>query len=143
MDVKHVFHWVREALLRPLEPGSVVVAVSSAAAVRNAPGVGGYAGAKATIRFISSTAAAESQRAELGIQFRCVLPTLTPATELGDYSASRFADMQGVAVASYLERFGRTLTTQEVGKAVLDLARDPGLDQDAYLLTPAGLNPLG
>lgn len=32
VDVQHVFHWSREALLRPLAPGSVIVAVSSGAA---------------------------------------------------------------------------------------------------------------
>ena len=31
VDVRQVFHWLREALLRPLEPGSVVIAFSSAA----------------------------------------------------------------------------------------------------------------
>jgi NADP-dependent 3-hydroxy acid dehydrogenase YdfG len=50
VDVQHVFHWTREALLLPLEPGSAVIAFSSAAAV-NGPLSGG---AKATIRFIAA-----------------------------------------------------------------------------------------
>ena len=54
VDVQHVFNWTREALLLPLEPGSVVVAFSSGAAVNGSPLSGGYAGAKATIRFIAS-----------------------------------------------------------------------------------------
>src|SRR5215470_7348098 len=60
VDVRQVFHWLREALLRPLEPGSVVIAFSSGAALRGSPLSGGYAGAKATIRFISGYAADES-----------------------------------------------------------------------------------
>ena len=81
--MQQVFHWTREALLRPLEPGSVVVAFSSGAAVAGSPLSGGYAGAKATIRFMASYAAEESERSGLGIRFVSVLPQLTPATDLG------------------------------------------------------------
>ena len=83
VDVQHAFHWVREALLRPLEPGSTVIAVSSGAALRGSPLSGGYAGAKATIRFLAAYAADESHRDGLGIRFSAVLPQLTPATGLG------------------------------------------------------------
>ena len=62
VDVQHVFGWTREALLLPLEPGSVVIAFSSGAALRGSPLSGGYAGAKATIRFIAAYAAEESGR---------------------------------------------------------------------------------
>ncbi len=34
VDVQHAFNWTREALLRPLDPGSVVIAMSSGAAVQ-------------------------------------------------------------------------------------------------------------
>ncbi len=78
VDVQHVFNWTREALLLPLEPGSAVIAISSGAAVNGSPLSGGYAGAKATIRFIASYAAAESGRNALGIRFISVLPQLTP-----------------------------------------------------------------
>ncbi|HEY5988189.1 MAG TPA: SDR family oxidoreductase, partial [Streptosporangiaceae bacterium] len=57
VDVRQVFHWLREALLAPLEPGSTVITFSSGAALRGSPLSGGYAGAKATIRFITSYAA--------------------------------------------------------------------------------------
>jgi hypothetical protein len=42
--VQHAFHWIREALLLPLRPGSTVVAMSSGAAVAGSPLSGGYAG---------------------------------------------------------------------------------------------------
>jgi NAD(P)-dependent dehydrogenase (short-subunit alcohol dehydrogenase family) len=77
VDVQHVFHWTREALLAPLEPGSTVIALSSGAAVRGSPLSGGYAGAKATVRFITAYAASESERGGLGIRFVSVLPQLT------------------------------------------------------------------
>jgi NAD(P)-dependent dehydrogenase (short-subunit alcohol dehydrogenase family) len=55
-DVRIAFHWLREALLKPLRPGSRVVVVSSGAAVAGSPLSGGYAGAKATQRFMTGYA---------------------------------------------------------------------------------------
>src|SRR5713226_8082068 len=89
VDVQHVFNWTREALLLPLEPGSAVIAISSGAAVNGSPLSGGYAGAKATIRFIASYAAAESGRNALGIKFTSVLPQLSPETDLGAAGSRR------------------------------------------------------
>ena len=73
VDVQHAFHWTREALLAPLGPGGTVIAVSSGAALRGSPISGGYAGAKATIRFLTGYAAEESRREGLGIRFIAVL----------------------------------------------------------------------
>lgn len=61
-DVKIAFTWLREALLKPLPPGSRVVVVSSGAAINGSPASGGYAGAKATQRFIAAYAQEESPR---------------------------------------------------------------------------------
>ena len=142
VDVQHVFGWVREALLLPLEPGSVVIAMSSGAALRGSPLSGGYAGAKATIRFIAAYAAAESEREKLGIRFTSVLPQLTPATELGAVAAAGYATRQGVDLATYLKGLGPALTPEQAGQAIVDLASGPGREHDAYLLTAAGLSPV-
>jgi NAD(P)-dependent dehydrogenase (short-subunit alcohol dehydrogenase family) len=139
VDVQHVFHWIREALLRPLDPGSTVITVSSGAALRGSPLSGGYAGAKAAIKFITAYAAEESERADLGIAFRCVLPQLTPATVLGSASVAAYAARQGTDVADFLRAAGPALTTEQVGTAIITLLTDPDDDQDAYLLTAAGL----
>jgi NAD(P)-dependent dehydrogenase (short-subunit alcohol dehydrogenase family) len=141
VDVQHAFHWTREALLRPLEPGSTVIALSSGAALAGSPLSGGYAGAKATIRFLTGYAAAESQRAGLGITFTAVLPQLTPATGLGAAAVAAYAARDGVDVESFLAGRGPALTTEQVGKAIADLAA-AGPDRDAYLLTAAGLQPV-
>jgi len=142
-DVRQAFHWSREALLRPLERGSVVIAFSSGAALRGSPLSGGYAGAKATIRFISAYAADESQRAGLGIRFVSVLPQLTPATDLGAAAVAAYAQRQGTDVASYSDSLGPALTPEHVGKVILDLvgAPVPGAGPEAYVLTAAGLRP--
>ena len=54
-DVKIAFTWLREALLKPLPPGSRVVVVSSGAAINGSPASGGYAGSKATQRLSRHT----------------------------------------------------------------------------------------
>ena len=142
VDVQHVFHWVREALLTPLAPGSVVITMSSGAALGGSPLSGGYAGAKATIRFITSYAAAESERDGLGIRFVSVLPQLTPATGLGAVGVAAYAARLGVDVPAFLEKLGPALTPEQAGTAVAGLAAGHGHDQGAYLLTAAGLSPV-
>ena len=141
VDVRQAFYWAREALLRPLDRGSAVIAMSSGAAVNGSPLSGGYAGAKATVRFIAAYAADESERAGLGIRFVSVLPQLTPATDIGAVAVAAYAARQGVGVAAFLEGRGPALTPVQVGQAVLDLAGDASHDRGAYLLTAAGLTP--
>ena len=141
VDVAHVFHWTREALLAPLPPGSTVVTLSSGAAVFGSPLSGGYAGAKWAIRWLTAYAAGESQRAELGIRFVSLLPQLTAATELGAVFAAAYAAREGAGAAARGGP-GGVLTPAQVGQAVTGLVAGPGPDQDAYLVTAAGLRPL-
>jgi len=142
VDVKHAFHWTREALLAPLEPGSTVIALSSGAAVKGSPLSGGYAGAKSTIRWLTSYAADESRRAGLGIRFVSLLPRLTPATSLGAAAVAGYAARQGVDAAAYIEGMGEVLTPDQAGKAVLGLIAEDPPGHEAYLLTASGLAPL-
>jgi NAD(P)-dependent dehydrogenase (short-subunit alcohol dehydrogenase family) len=130
VDVRHVFNWVREALLAPLAPGSTVVTMSSGAAVFGSPLSGGYPGAKAAIRWLTSSAAQVSEREELGIGFVSLLPQLTPATALGAIFAAAYAAQ------------GPALTPEQVGQAITGLVTGPGPDRDAYLVTVGGLRPL-
>jgi NAD(P)-dependent dehydrogenase (short-subunit alcohol dehydrogenase family) len=142
VDVQHAFRWVREALLSPLDPGSCVITMSSGAALRGSPLSGGYAGAKATVRFLAAYAADESRRAGLGIRFTAVLPQLTPATGLGAAAVAAYAAREGMDVATFLEGRGPVLTAERVGAEITALATDDGYDKPAYLLTAAGLAPV-
>jgi NAD(P)-dependent dehydrogenase (short-subunit alcohol dehydrogenase family) len=142
VDVRQAFHWIREALLRPLAPGSVVVAFSSGAAVAGSPLSGGYAGAKATIRFIAAYAAAESERGGLGIRFLSLLPQLTPATDLGAAAVAAYAAREGMDVPDFLATRGPVLTPEQAGKAVLELTAGQTFSPGAYLLSAAGLREL-
>jgi NAD(P)-dependent dehydrogenase (short-subunit alcohol dehydrogenase family) len=142
VDVQHVFHWVREALLFPLAPGSTVVTMSSGAAVGGSPLSGGYAGAKSTIRLVTSYAADESERAGLGLRFISLLPTLTSATDLGAVAARAYARRAGVEVDEFLARSDAMLTLDDVGKTTVEAVVSGDRVSGAYLLTPAGLSPV-
>jgi NADP-dependent 3-hydroxy acid dehydrogenase YdfG len=143
VDVRQAFHWIRETLLLPLRPGSTVIAMSSGAALAGSPLSGGYAGAKATIRFITGYAADESARAGLGIRFISVLPRLTPATALGSMAVAAYARREGLDVDEFVTQAGPALTPEDVGKATVDLVTSAEHAPGAYLLTTAGLSPAG
>jgi NAD(P)-dependent dehydrogenase (short-subunit alcohol dehydrogenase family) len=138
--VKQAFHWAREALLLPLAPQSTVIAMSSGAALFGSPLSGGYAGAKAAIRFLSGYAADESVRAGLGIRFVSVLPKLTPTTELGAMAVAAYARRDGIEVDEVVRRLGPALGPEHVGKHIADLASSTDHASGAYLLTPDGLS---
>src|SRR6516164_2578349 len=149
VDVQHVFHFTREALLAPLAPGSTVITLSSGAALRGSPLSGGYAGAKAAIRWLTGYAAEESERAGLGIRFVSLLPQLTPATDLGARYVAAYAARQGGAQAAPAvggpgapATSSPPLTPDLAGQAIAELAADPGYREPAYMLTAAGLRPL-
>jgi NAD(P)-dependent dehydrogenase (short-subunit alcohol dehydrogenase family) len=141
VDVQQAFHWIREALLFPLAPESTVIAMSSGAALFGSPLSGGYAGAKAAIRFITGYAADESQRAGLGIRFVSVLPKLTPATDLGAAAVAAYARRDGIAVEEYLKKLGPGPGPEHVGKHIAGLASSTDHLPGAYVLTPDGLSP--
>ncbi|MBV8861396.1 MAG: SDR family oxidoreductase [Mycobacterium sp.] len=142
VDVAQAFHWSRYALRHPLAPGSSVIVMSSGAAVNGSPLSGGYAGAKAAVKFITDYAAIESERAGLGISFVSVLPRLTAATQLGAKAVAAYADRQGVDVDTFLQAGGPALTAKQVGRSVLEIAGGQHRDHGAYLLTAAGLSAL-
>jgi NAD(P)-dependent dehydrogenase (short-subunit alcohol dehydrogenase family) len=142
-DVRIAFQWVREALLKPLRPGSRVVVMSSGAAVQGSPLSGGYAGAKATQRFIAAYARDEAERAGLDITFTAVLPRITPLTDLGRPAVRAYAARSGQTEEQYVARFGAPLTPEIAGASVAELVRaDAATVAPAYLLTGAGLEKL-
>jgi NAD(P)-dependent dehydrogenase (short-subunit alcohol dehydrogenase family) len=142
VDVAQAFHWTREALRRPLAPDSSVIAMSSGAAVAGSPLSGGYAGAKAAVKFITDYAALESQRGGLGIRFVSLLPRLTPATDLGAAAVAAYAERQGVDVDAFIRSSGPALRADQVGRAVLEIVSAGTGTPDAYLLTSDGLSSL-
>jgi NAD(P)-dependent dehydrogenase (short-subunit alcohol dehydrogenase family) len=142
VDTRHAFAWTRAALREPLAPGSRVVAVSSGAALSGSPLSGGYAGAKAAVRYLSRYADDEARRAGLGVRFVALLPGMTPAGGVGEAGVVGYAARQGVDRDSFVAAMQPVLTGRQVGEAVLALAADPDPDPD-YRLDGAGLHRIG
>jgi NAD(P)-dependent dehydrogenase (short-subunit alcohol dehydrogenase family) len=143
MDVRIAFHWLREALLTPLRPGSRVVVISSGAAIAGSPLSGGYAGAKATQRFITRYAQDEADRGGLGITFTAVLPRITPLTDLGRPAVRAYAARSGQSEEAYVAEMGEPLSPETAGAAVVELVQwDAETVDPAYLLTAGGLQEL-
>jgi NAD(P)-dependent dehydrogenase (short-subunit alcohol dehydrogenase family) len=140
-DTRHVFTWTWAALRAPLAPGSVVVAMSSGAALAGSPLSGGYASAKAAIRYIAGYAADEAKRAGQDIRFVTLLPQLTP-TGVGSVGVTGYAARQGVDVDSFVDGLRPILTPDQVAKAVVEVASDAGSAPE-YRLSGAGLRPVG
>jgi hypothetical protein len=104
----------------PLRRGRSVITMSSGAATAGSPLSGGYAGAKATIRFITGYTADESERAGLDIGFISVLPKLTAATGLGSMAASAYARSDHLDLDAYLPSLGPALTLDQVERPETD-----------------------
>ena len=141
-DTRHAFTWTRAALREPLAPGSVVVVMSSGAVLGGSPLSGGYASAKAAVRYISRYAAGESQRAGLGIRFVTLLPQLTPTGGVGAVGVAGYAARQGVDQETFVAGLQPILTPDQVAKAVLEVAADPGSAAE-YQVSGAGSSPIG
>jgi 3-oxoacyl-[acyl-carrier protein] reductase len=142
-DVRIAFNWLREALLKPLSPGSRVIVFSSGAAVNGSPLSGGYAGAKATQRFITGYAQDEANRAGLEITFTAVFPKITPLTGLGRPAIEAYAARAGQSVEEHIEQLGPLVTPEVAGTALVELVRaDAASVAPGYTLTGAGLQEL-
>jgi NAD(P)-dependent dehydrogenase (short-subunit alcohol dehydrogenase family) len=142
-DVKIALNWLREALLKPLPPGSRVVVVSSGAAINGSPASGGYAGSKATQRFLAGYAHEESHRAGLDITVTAVMPRMTPLGDVGKRGVRAYAARSGQTEQEYLKQLGEPLSPEKAGSALVDLIRaDPATTAPAYVLTAAGLQKL-
>ncbi|HTU85762.1 MAG TPA: SDR family oxidoreductase [Solirubrobacteraceae bacterium] len=142
-DVQITFHWLRETLIKPLQPGSRAIVISSGAALQGSPLTGGYAGAKATQRFITAYAQEEANRAGLKITYTSVFPAITPMTNLGRPAVQAYAARTSQSEEEYLAPFGPSLTPEIAGAAIVELTQtDPANLAPGYRLTGAGLKNL-
>ncbi|HEX6676615.1 MAG TPA: SDR family oxidoreductase [Actinomycetes bacterium] len=144
-DVRITFHWLREALLLPLRPGSRVVVFSSGAALNpnGSPLSGGYAGANATQRFITRYAQDEADRAGLGITFTAVFPYFAPETGVGRPAVAAYAAREGMSVEEFLEAQVPLVTPEVAGAALVELVgTDAASVAHEYRLSGAGLQEL-
>lgn len=146
-DVRVAFQWLREILLNPLRSGSRVVVISSGAALGGSPLSGGYAGAKATQRFIAAYAQDEAKRAGLGITFTTILPRFSPETGVGGPAVDAYAARSGQSREEYLRSIvqsaGPLVTPEIAGSVLVDLVAEDAVNvSPAYLLSGDGLKKL-
>jgi NAD(P)-dependent dehydrogenase (short-subunit alcohol dehydrogenase family) len=143
-DVKSTFHFGREALLMPLKPGSVVVIISSGAAIGGSPLSGGYASAKRAQWFLAQYMQNESNNLKLGIRFIALVPQqIIGVTDMGHIAATAYATQQGISKAQFLERMGPPLTPEAVGQGVVSLVMDAAYDKGLiYGINSQGLSVL-
>ena len=120
-----------------------MVVVSSGAAINGSPASGGYAGSKATQRFIAEYAQDESRRAGLGITVTAVMPRMTPFGDVGRRGIRAYAARGGQTEEAYVERLGELLTPEGAGSALVDLVRaDAATIAPGYVLAGGGLQKL-
>jgi NAD(P)-dependent dehydrogenase (short-subunit alcohol dehydrogenase family) len=142
-DVKIAFTWLREALLKPLPAGSRVVVISSGAALNGSPASGGYAGSKATQRFIAEYADGEFRSAGLDVTVTAVMPRMTPHGDVGRRGIRAYAARTGQSEEAYLQQLGEVLTPEIAGTSLVSLVQaDPTTLASGYVLTGAGLQAL-
>jgi NAD(P)-dependent dehydrogenase (short-subunit alcohol dehydrogenase family) len=143
-DVQIAFNWIQQALIRPLAPGSRVIVISSGAALGGSPLSGGYAGAKATQRFIAAYAQDEANRAGLDLTFTVVFPRPSPVTDIGMAAVRAYSTRAGITEEAYVRTLGGALTPEFAAKAIVHLAQ---LDSEVlalgYLLTRDGVQEVG
>ncbi len=143
-DVRMAFTFGKEALLLPLAPGSVVVIMSSGAAVGGSALSGSYAGAKRMQWLLAHYLQQEADALHRDIRFVALIPRqLIGTTELGHAAATAYAAQQGISEQAFLARFGPPMTADQVGRWVVTLLTDPAYRRgNAFALSHQGLTAL-
>jgi NADP-dependent 3-hydroxy acid dehydrogenase YdfG len=123
-DLKSTFHFVKLALTQPLIPGSMVIVVSSGAAVRGSPLSGGYAGAKRMQWFLAGYGQRVSDAKQLGIRMLAILPVqFIEGTTIGSRAAAAYGAMNGISAEATMKQFAVPLDASKVASAIVTALR--------------------
>jgi NAD(P)-dependent dehydrogenase (short-subunit alcohol dehydrogenase family) len=129
-DVKMAFSFCRAALTKPLAEGTMVILISSGAALGGSPISGGYAGAKRTQMFIANYSQKESDRLGLGIRFIALAPAMImPDTHLGKLAVEQYAKYLGISAVDFVRSMKSPQTPLDVAEAIIELATGQDTDQ--------------
>jgi NAD(P)-dependent dehydrogenase (short-subunit alcohol dehydrogenase family) len=143
-DIKASFHLVQAAMRKPLRPGSVVVLVSSGAAINGSYLSGGYAGAKRMQWLMAGYAQKIADAKQLGIRFLAVLPKqLIEGTAIAAIAAENYGRTLGISPAEYMLRFDVPLDSDKVAAAILSaVCAELAPQLTAIAVTGTGIEPL-
>ena len=144
-DVKATFHWLQDAVNKPMQDGSRIVVFSSGAALHGSPLSGGYAAAKQAQRLLCGYMTKEVERLGRPIRIQAILPQLNPNTELGRSGVQGYARLTGETPEEYVKkRFGEhPLSPEKAGEEMVRLLSEEELLQASKFVLPgAGLKVL-
>jgi NADP-dependent 3-hydroxy acid dehydrogenase YdfG len=143
-DTKAAFHFTKAALSQPLHAGSMVVVVSSGAAINGSYLSGGYAGAKRMQWWLAGYAQKVSDSKKLGVRFLALLPKqLIEGTTIGALASSAYGAAQGMSAAEFMKRFEVPLDCDKVAAAIVaGLRGEIASDLTAIAVTGRGVEPL-
>jgi 3-oxoacyl-[acyl-carrier protein] reductase len=96
----------------PVTPRARTCVRCSSRRPNGSPLSGGYAGAKATQRFITGYAQEEAERAGLDITFTTVFPGFAPVTGVGRPAVAAYAARAGLSLEEYLQQLGPRVTEE-------------------------------
>ena len=143
-DVKASFLFCREAIRRPLPRGTVIISISSGAAIGGSPISGGYAGAKRMQMFLANYAQKESDRLGLDLRFLAVTP-LRPMvdTEGGRAAVMSYTKYLGISPEEFIRGLNAPQTAQDVADAVLNfVATPPERGNNVFVVSGKGVEAL-
>ncbi len=141
-DVAIVFTWLQAVLTAPEPTLETVVTISSGAGVFGSPGSGGFAGAKATTRLLTSAAANSAERLGIDMRLVTVNPKLTGGTDLGRAAIAGYAALTGTGEGQPTSA-PPIYSADHAGRLIAGLVTSPtDHPYDDYLLTEDGLTAL-
>jgi NAD(P)-dependent dehydrogenase (short-subunit alcohol dehydrogenase family) len=122
-DVKSSFLFCKAALNLPLEPGALIVLISSGVAIGGSPISGGYAGAKRMQMFIANYCQKESMRLGLGLRFIAIAPArIMPETAVGQVAVNGYSRYLGISTEEFVQGMSARQTTHDVASAIVEFA---------------------
>src|SRR5262249_60059706 len=114
IDVKASFLFCRAAMRRPLQAGTVIILISSGAAIGGSPISGGYAGAKRMQMFLANYAQKESDRLGLDLRFLAVTPMRPMVdTEGGRAAVAGYTKYRRIPAAEFIRERDEQHTAQD------------------------------
>ncbi len=145
-DVRIAFHWLREALLKPLRPGSRVVVISRGAALQGSPLSEQVRRRQVhpAVHLRLRPGGGHPRRSGGSPSPRCCPGSRRSRTSVGRHGPARTRPAAASRPSRrYLQQPGEPLTPEVAGAALVELVRkDAPTVAPAYLLTSAGLQTL-
>jgi NAD(P)-dependent dehydrogenase (short-subunit alcohol dehydrogenase family) len=139
-DVKIAFNFCKAAISRPLPMGTLIVLISSGAALAGSPNSGGYAGAKRTQLFIANYAQKESDRLGLGLRFISLAPRIMPDTNLGKHAIAGYSRYLGMPPSDFVRGMSSPPTSLHVATAFVELATNAArVEGSTFIVSGRGL----